>query len=87
MMLIVHYATSSKRTRVLLVDDHDLFRTGLSLLLAESGIDVAEAMKRAAAADRLRSFPAHVVLMDMSMPGMPGWRPPPGLEQTPARAW
>ena len=54
------------------MDDHDLFRTGLSTLLSQSGFDVAEARSGAAALDRLRSFPARVVLMDMSMPGMSG---------------
>lgn len=65
-------ATNATRTRVLVVDDHDLFRTGLRALLTESGFDVGDARSGEAALQRLRSFPAEVVLMDMRMPGMGG---------------
>jgi DNA-binding NarL/FixJ family response regulator len=65
-------ATNATRTRVLVVDDHDLFRTGLRALLAENGFDVSDARSGEAALRRLHSFPAEVVLMDMRMPGMAG---------------
>jgi DNA-binding NarL/FixJ family response regulator len=58
--------------RVLLVDHHDLFRTGLRALLEEEGFEVADATSGEAALLRLRSFPARVVIMDMHMPGMSG---------------
>jgi len=65
-------ADSKGRMRVLLVDDHDLFRTGLRALLEEEGFEVADAAGGEAALRRLRSFPAHVVVMDMCLPGMSG---------------
>jgi len=59
--------------RVLLVDDHDLFRTGLANLLEEHGIDVVG--QAATGADAIRA--AHdlvpdVVVMDLNMPGITG---------------
>jgi DNA-binding NarL/FixJ family response regulator len=54
------------------VDDHDLFRTGLSTLLREDGFDVSAAASGEAAVRRLRTFAADVVLMDLKMPGMSG---------------
>src|ERR1700704_4018495 len=58
---------------VLLVDDHDLFRTGLRTLLEEQGIDiVAEASDGAAAVARVREHAPDVVLMDINMPVMNG---------------
>jgi two-component system, NarL family, nitrate/nitrite response regulator NarL len=59
--------------RVLVVDNHDLFRTGLRALLTESGFAVNDASSAETALHRLRSFPADVVLMDMRMPGMGGY--------------
>ena len=58
---------------VLLVDDHDLFRTGLRTLLEEQGIHiVAEASDGAAAVARVREHAPDVVLMDINMPVMNG---------------
>lgn len=58
--------------RVLLVDDHDRFREGLRVLLEEDGLDVADASSGEAALQRLRSWPADVVVMDLNMPGISG---------------
>ena len=66
-------AGSSERTRVLLVDDHDLFRRGLRTLLEEQGVDViAEATDGAEAIVRVREHSPDVVLMDINMPVMSG---------------
>jgi DNA-binding NarL/FixJ family response regulator len=59
-------------TRVLIVDDHDLFRTGLRSLLEEQGLEVADAASGESALARLRSFRPDVVVMDVNMPGMSG---------------
>jgi two-component system, NarL family, response regulator LiaR len=59
-------------TRVLIVDDHELFRTGLRTLLEEEGFEVADAGGGAEAARRARGFMPDVVVMDMNMPEMTG---------------
>src|SRR5215210_5414293 len=58
--------------RVLVVDDHELFRTGLRALLEEEGFEVADAGGGEAALVALPSFAPDVVVMDLNMPGMSG---------------
>ena len=59
--------------RVLLVDDHDLFRTGLRNLLEERGVQVAgEAAAGAEAVRLVRELAPDVVVMDLHMPGISG---------------
>ena len=59
--------------RVLLVDDHDLFRSGLRTLLEEQGIDVVGEAETGADAVRLiRELAPEVVVMDLNMPGIGG---------------
>jgi DNA-binding NarL/FixJ family response regulator len=59
--------------RVLLVDDHDLFRTGLRNLLAEQGVTVVgEASSGDEAVEQVRDLTPDVVVMDLNMPGMGG---------------
>ncbi len=58
--------------RVLLVDDHDLFRTGLRALLEEEGFEVGDAASGEEAVRCVRALPPDVVVMDMNMPGIGG---------------
>jgi DNA-binding NarL/FixJ family response regulator len=59
--------------RVLIVDDHDLFRTGLRNLLEEQGVElVGEAATGAEAVALVRERSPDVVVMDLNMPGMGG---------------
>jgi DNA-binding NarL/FixJ family response regulator len=59
--------------RVLIVDDHDLFRTGLRNLLEEQGVViVGEAAAGAEAVRIVREIAPDVVVMDLNMPGMGG---------------
>ncbi len=59
--------------RVLLVDDHDLFRTGLRNLLEERGVEVAgEAAAGVEAVRLVREVAPDVVIMDLHMPGISG---------------
>jgi DNA-binding NarL/FixJ family response regulator len=59
--------------RVLLVDDHDLFRTGLRNLLEEQGVQiVGEAGTGADAIRYVRELAPDVVVMDLNMPGISG---------------
>src|SRR5688572_8469326 len=64
---------SAETLRVLLVDDHDLFRTGLRNLLEEQGVNiVAEAGDGGEAVEAVRDHAPDVVVMDLNMPGMTG---------------
>jgi DNA-binding NarL/FixJ family response regulator len=55
------------------VDDHDLFRTGLRNLLEEQGVQVVgEAAGGAEAVRIVRELAPDVVVMDLNMPGMTG---------------
>jgi DNA-binding NarL/FixJ family response regulator len=57
--------------RVLLVDDHDLFRTGLRNLLEEQGVHVVgEAATGSDAVRSVRELAPDVVVMDLNMPGI-----------------
>lgn len=60
--------------KVLIVDDHDLVRTGIKRLLADqAGIKVVgEASSGEAAINVARKTAPHVVLMDVKMPGIGG---------------
>jgi DNA-binding NarL/FixJ family response regulator len=59
--------------RVIVVDDHDLFRTGLKNLLEEQGVNVVGEAPNGQTAIRLASDLApDVVVMDLNMPGLTG---------------
>ncbi|MDQ3678474.1 MAG: response regulator transcription factor [Actinomycetota bacterium] len=60
--------------RVMVVDDHDLFRTGLRRLLSEQdGLEiVADARRGDEAVPRAAELRPDVVVMDVNMPGMSG---------------
>jgi len=72
----VHQASDERQTeslRVLIVDDHDLFRTGLRNLLEEQGVHIiGEAASGAEAVKIVRDLAPDVVVMDLNMPGMGG---------------
>jgi DNA-binding NarL/FixJ family response regulator len=66
-------ATPQAPPRVLLVDDHDLFRAGLRTLLEERGVDVVgEADSGMEALRLIRELAPEVVVMDLNMPGISG---------------
>src|SRR5437773_3267504 len=59
--------------RVLIVDDHDLFRSGLRNLLEDEGVQiVGEAAAGQEALKIVRELAPDVVVMDLNMPGMGG---------------
>ena len=73
-----------ERPRVLLVDDHDLFRTGLRNLLEEEGVDVVgEAAEGEGALRYVRELQPDVVVMDLNMPRMNGVGRRSGSSPTP----
>jgi len=62
-----------RNVRVLLVDDHDLFRTGLRNLLEDQGLEiVGEAGSGVDALRTVGESAPDVVVMDLNMPGMNG---------------
>jgi DNA-binding NarL/FixJ family response regulator len=69
----VERAPDGDPVRVLVVDDHDLFRTGLRTLLEEQGVNVVgEAPGGAEAVRLVRDVAPDVIVMDLNMPGMTG---------------
>src|SRR5947208_10079977 len=59
--------------RVLIVDDHDLFRSGLRNLLEGEGVQIiGEASAGQEALNIVREVAPDVVVMDLNMPGMGG---------------
>jgi two-component system response regulator NreC len=64
----------SDGTKILLVDDHAMFRAGIRALLEAEGrmVVVGEAASGDEAVDRVRELKPDVVVMDLSMPGSNG---------------
>jgi DNA-binding NarL/FixJ family response regulator len=64
---------SAPSPRVLLVDDHEIYRAGLRGLLQEAGIDiVGEAPNGEGAVGLVEEKHPNVVIMDLNMPGIGG---------------
>jgi DNA-binding NarL/FixJ family response regulator len=70
--MTVDGARPQRPLRLVLVDDHDLFRTGLRTLLQDDGFKVTDSASGQAAIAVCRAFHPDVVVMDMNMPGMSG---------------
>jgi DNA-binding NarL/FixJ family response regulator len=71
---LVETSETQDDVRVLLVDDHDLFRTGLRNLLEEQGAlqVVGEGANGSEAVRLVRELAPDVVVMDLNMPAMSG---------------
>jgi CheY-like chemotaxis protein len=66
--------TSIQSLRVLLVDDHDDARTMMSLMLTRRrGFAVETAASGFQAIEKAREFCPHIVISDITMPGMDGF--------------
>jgi two-component system, NarL family, response regulator LiaR len=69
----LRYEREDTDVKVMVVDDHDLFRVGLAHVLRDNGIRVvAEARGGETALRLVREAVPDVVLMDFNMPGMSG---------------
>jgi DNA-binding NarL/FixJ family response regulator len=62
------------RTRILIVDDHEIFRRGLrSLLESRKDLDITgEAVNGVEAVEKAKELHPDIVVMDVSMPQMDG---------------
>ena len=66
-------ADHAETIRVLLVDDQELFRRGLRMVLeADPGLEIEEAEDGLSAVAKATASPPDVVLLDVRMPGMNG---------------
>src|SRR5258707_15785631 len=65
---------SQSTSSILVVDDDPTFRQGLRASLKSSGYDVDAARNAEQALEYVRQRPVDVVLLDISMPGIGGWR-------------
>jgi len=64
---------SLPKTHILLVDDHIVVRAGIARVLEDAGeFEVAEVDTGEAACEYVRSRRPHVMIIDLSMPGMGG---------------
>src|SRR5262245_24029008 len=62
------------RARVLVVEDNEVAREGLAVVLGRAGYEVALAANGQEALDLLRAGPAvGLILLDMLMPVLDGW--------------
>lgn len=67
-------ARSASHCRLLLIDDHTLFRTGLKLILADHPFveEIFEAGTIMSAIERLAGTPIDLILLDIQLPGING---------------
>lgn len=64
---------TEEKTRIMLVDDHNLFRSGIRLLLQEENFEiVAEAADGVEAVKRAVQFKPDLILLDLHLPGLAG---------------
>jgi len=62
----------AEKQRILVVDDEESSRIGLSKILTKSGYDVVTAEDGAQAVERLKKHKCDLVITDMKMPRMDG---------------
>jgi sigma-B regulation protein RsbU (phosphoserine phosphatase) len=66
--------TTPRAARVLVVEDNEVAREGLAVVLGRAGYEVTLAADGEEALDLLRAGPAfHLILLDMLMPVLDGW--------------
>jgi CheY-like chemotaxis protein len=69
-----HETPGSRPRRILIVEDDDLIRGLVVDVLEDEGYAIRTAAHGEEALAVLREWPADVVLLDLMLPGMNGWR-------------
>jgi len=62
------------KMKLMLVDDEERYLLTTAKLIKKKGIDVVTAQSGAQAMDLLKSHDIHVVILDIKMPGMDGFK-------------
>ena len=75
-----------KKTRVLVIDDEDPIRLLCRVNLEADGMDVVEAADGPSGLEAARAEKPDVILLDVMMPGLDGWRVAEQLLDDPATA-
>ena len=65
-------ATTKKKLGVLVVDDEEVVRTGISRVLEKQGLSIHTAADGSEALEIMANRTIHIVLLDIKMPGMDG---------------
>ena len=65
-------ANTKKKLRVLVVDDEEVVRTGISRVLERQGLSIHTAADGSEALEIMANQSIHIVLLDIKMPGMDG---------------
>lgn len=78
--------TGKRRRRVLVVDDHEMLRSGLTVALSAAGYSVESAADGRAALAAVSETRPDVVVLDLRMPVMDGYATLARLQADPATA-
>jgi two-component system response regulator AtoC len=65
-------AKTEKKPRVLVVDDEEVVRAGISRVLESQGLSIHTAADGSEALERMAEYPVDIVLLDIKMPGLDG---------------
>lgn len=72
-----------KELRILVVDDDESIRQFIELALTDDGYEVACAPEGSSALEMVARWPPSLILLDMRMPCMDGWRFAQSYRETP----
>jgi DNA-binding NtrC family response regulator len=65
-------AKTERKPRVLVVDDEEVVRAGISRVLEKQGLSIHTAADGGEALERMAEYPVDIVLLDIKMPGLDG---------------
>jgi CheY-like chemotaxis protein len=68
------FCVSTPQKRILIVEDDEMLRSLMSSMITMMGFDVTSAESGDEALNQFEKMPFDLVLTDLNMPGMDGWR-------------